>query len=538
VPRALRALASLTCLLLVSAFGVGVSALPASATIDRLCYGFEDCRLSSKPNAGYRAHLNTMYWRMYAGHNCTNYAAYRMVRSGLANSRPWDGAGNAEYWGVFKAGITNQTPRVGAVAWWRANVPGAGSAGHVAYVERVVSADQIIVSQDSWHGDFSWATITRDGRGGWPSGFVHFNDVPLLNTALPAVSGAPEVGAELTASHGSWTPGRGTAYAYRWRANGVPIEGATGTTFVVGPAQEGKRISVRVTASKLGYPTTSAFSAPTAAVAAGDLAGTNQPRVIGEAKVDATLTATSGTWSPTPTRLTYQWRADGQPILDATNPTFTPGPAQVGKALTVTVTASRDGYDDESAISEPTDAVAPGTLTRASAAVVTGVPRLGETLQVDPGTFTPEDATVSVQWLRAGIPIEGATESTYLLTRADLGSRIAARVWLTKPGYTRLRSHSAATRRVKSPPTLRVRTEPGTGRLRAAVTVTALGVRPVPGTVRVRSGARVLGTLVLREGAAATTLRSLPRGLRTFRFRYTGTEKVAATSLSRTVRIG
>ncbi len=52
--------------------------------------------------------------------------------------------------------ITNGTPSVGAIAWWRAGVKPAGSAGHVGYVEKVVSADEIIVSQDSWNGDFSW----------------------------------------------------------------------------------------------------------------------------------------------------------------------------------------------------------------------------------------------------------------------------------------------------------------------------------------------------------------------------------------------
>ena len=536
MPRVPRPVAFLACLLLVSGLGMGVAAQPASATITRLCLGYDGCRNAGYPHAGYKAAGDRMFWRMYAGHNCTNYAAYRMVKSGMPNVRPWDGGGNAEYWGLYKPRITNQTPRVGAVAWWKANVPGAGSSGHVAYVERVVSADQIVVSQDSFGGTFSWATITRSGTG-WPSGFIHFNDAPLLNTTLPTVSGAPEVGAELTASPGSWKPTLGTAYAYRWRADGVPIDGATASTFVVSPAQEGSTISVRVTASKLGYPATAAFSAPTAEVGPGNLSDTNQPRIVGDARVDSTLTASPGTWSPTPTALAYQWLADDQPIPGATSDQLVPGPAQVGKSLSVTVTASRDGYAPESATSAATEPVARGSLTWAGAPAVVGAPRLGETLQVDPGAFTPEDTDVFVHWLRAGVPVEGATGLTYRLTRADLGTRVAARVRLTKPCYTTQSARSAATEHVKSLPTMSVQTARGPGTLRAAVTVTAAGVRPVPGTVRIRS-TRLLAELTLRRGAAATTLRGLPRGLRTFTFRYTGTDKVAATRVSRTVRIG
>src|SRR3546814_16320717 len=93
-----------------------------------------------------------------------------MVKIGLPNERPWSGGGNATYWGGSMPRITDDTPRVGAVAWWKANTGPAGSSGHVAYVERVVSADEIVISQDSWGGDFSWAVVPR-GPGTWQRGF-------------------------------------------------------------------------------------------------------------------------------------------------------------------------------------------------------------------------------------------------------------------------------------------------------------------------------------------------------------------------------
>ena len=195
-----------------------------------------------------------MFWRMYAGHNCTNYAAYRMVRSGLPNVRPWSGPGNAEYWGTSVPDLTDSVPRVGAIAWWRANAGPAGSSGHVAYIQRVVSENEIMVSQDSWGGDFSWATIT-DSDGYWPSGFIHFNDVKMKNIARPTVSGMRKVGATLTAWPGNWRPkGVNFEFRYQWRANGALIAGANEKTFRLTAAQKGKRISVTTRASKLGYP--------------------------------------------------------------------------------------------------------------------------------------------------------------------------------------------------------------------------------------------------------------------------------------------
>ena len=137
-----------------------------------LCTGYTSCAQRGYPHAGYQAVSGTQFWRMTAGHNCTNYAAYRMVQNGMSNTRPWAGTGNAYNWGPANAGRRSATPRVGAVAWWKANVKGAGRLGHVAYVERVVSADEIIISEDNWGGNFHWRRVKRSS--GWPSGFLSF----------------------------------------------------------------------------------------------------------------------------------------------------------------------------------------------------------------------------------------------------------------------------------------------------------------------------------------------------------------------------
>ena len=40
-----------------------------------LCTGYTACKQAGYSDAGYSANNDTMYWRMYAGHNCTNYVA-------------------------------------------------------------------------------------------------------------------------------------------------------------------------------------------------------------------------------------------------------------------------------------------------------------------------------------------------------------------------------------------------------------------------------------------------------------------------------
>jgi hypothetical protein len=49
-------------------------------------------------------------------------------------------------------------------------------------------------------------------------------------------------------------------------ADSTPIDGATNTTYVIQLSDIGKRISVRVTGSKLGYTTLNKSSAKTSAV--------------------------------------------------------------------------------------------------------------------------------------------------------------------------------------------------------------------------------------------------------------------------------
>jgi hypothetical protein len=126
-----------------SAVQTDATAVPTS---EFLCRGFDACQKAGMPHAGYKTAKSKMYWNMYAGINCTNYVAYRMIQAGGSATRPPQlktGKGNATYWGPSFG--YNATPMVGSIAWWKAGTNGGGSAGHVAYVEQVVSATEIVI---------------------------------------------------------------------------------------------------------------------------------------------------------------------------------------------------------------------------------------------------------------------------------------------------------------------------------------------------------------------------------------------------------
>jgi surface antigen len=150
-------------------------AAPAQAlTIDVLCTGFTGCLTIGRTDGGYGAVYLQSFWSMTAGHNCTNYVAYRLSHGRLVARPP--GTNSAMTWGpaARQAGIpVDDVPTVGSVAWWDAGVGGASATyGHVAYVEAVLPG-AVLVSEDNLDGDFRWRLMTRlDGT--WPSGFIHY----------------------------------------------------------------------------------------------------------------------------------------------------------------------------------------------------------------------------------------------------------------------------------------------------------------------------------------------------------------------------
>ena len=227
------------------------------------------------------------------------------------------------------------------------------------------------------------------------------------------------------------------------------------------------------------------------------------PTVSGTPRLGSTLTANLGTWQPTPASVTYQWlRGTGnmsESIPGATGSSYKPTAADLGAQLQVHVVGSQAKYHDAYKYSELTAAVAAGALT-APTPTITGTAKVGETLTVKPGTWTPAPDKLATQWLRDGTAITGATGTTYQATTADTGKKLSVKVTGTKTGYTTASQTSAATAAVAEADPLNFTATP---------TPTITGTAKVGQTLTAKPGTWTpapdkLATQWLRDGTAIT----------------------------------
>lgn len=486
-----------------------------------LCTGYAGCQAAGYGNAGYRQASSTSYWRMFTGHNCTNYVAYRLVQSGMPDVRPWEGNGNASNWGTAMASITDQTPTVGSVAWYRSGVAPAGGNGHVAYVEQVISDSEIIVSEDYWGGDFYWRRVTKTG-GGWPSGFIHFNDRVVAPTTAPAIVGTPAVGAPLEVATGAWTP-TPTSVSVRWLADGAAIPGATAPSYVPTPDVKGKALTAEVTASLDGYSAGQA-SLATAPVAPGSFQPTAAPSIQGTAEVGQTLTLTTPSWSPAPAKAVTQWYADGVALDGATGASLVLTRDHIDRRISARVTASASGYRKSRANAAETAPVLAKPITPTSPSRVKGTAEVGRRLVARLGTVRPADASATYRWLRDGKRIAKATHRVYTVRQGDLGHSLTLEVTRTRRHF-RSTTETVAVPAVTTVPELKVRTDASRKRVAVDVRVRAPGASRPDGAMTVSVGKRTVEVQVV-QGRARAVLRGLRAGTKPVVVRYAGTTLV------------
>ncbi|HEU5269685.1 MAG TPA: excalibur calcium-binding domain-containing protein [Jatrophihabitans sp.] len=168
------------------------------------------------------------------------------------------------------------------------------------------------------------------------------------------------------------------------------------------------------------------------------------PTISGTALVGQTLTATAGQWRPVPDSFGYQWLAGGDPIPGATGSSYLLSAQEIGKQITVAVTANRAGVDPITTTSAATAPVT-GIFTSAPTPVIIGRLVTGQTLQVVPGSWAPAGATLSFLWYRNGIGLPNTNTTSYLLTNADRGARISVKVTASLAGYLTTSRPSAPT---------------------------------------------------------------------------------------------
>ncbi len=279
-------------------------------------------------------------------------------------------------------------------------------------------------------------------------------NAPTITISSPYSSATAIVGATLSTSVNSTlftSLPAPSSYAYQWQRSydGANtwnnIEGATSSSYVLVESDYGFRVRVSVTATNTNGTSIGNPSSATAAV--GSIANIQIPIVRGTLVVGQILSATQGTWySKDPLSYTYAWLRNGSAITDATAATYTLVDADIGKEISVKVTArsSLGSLDATSAVRGSVPAI-----LSTAAPVISGTLRSAETLTTTNGTWLNSPTSYSYQWEQSsdGVlwdAISGATSQTYVLASAQVGKFVRVQVRATKSTYTEV-IYSAAT---------------------------------------------------------------------------------------------
>ena len=184
---------------------------------------------------------------------------------------------------------------------------------------------------------------------------------------------------------------------------------------------------------------------------------TVKPAISGSPVVGNTLTAATGSWTPTPTEYYYDWFRDGQYIGEAYASTYVLTAADLGKSITVGVSAGTEGsgYDygyaeslgtapvgaapvPPAPVPTPTPTPTPPApvvdVPAGLAAIVAGLdtsgkPKVGKTVKVTNIDLVLRTAvTYKFQWFAGTKKISKATKSKLKITRAMKGKKLSVKV--------------------------------------------------------------------------------------------------------------
>ena len=319
------------------------------------------------------------------------------------------------------------------------NISGAASSSFTLRSADVGHTIVVVVSATNAGGSASSASA--------PTSVV--TGAPPSDTAAPAITGTAQQGQVLSASNGTWTNSP-TSYAYQWQdcnssgSSCSNISAATSSSFTLRSADVSHTIDVVVTATNGGGSTPST-SSPTPVVTPLAPVNSGAPVVSGSAQQGQVLSASSGTWSNSPSSYGYQWEdcngsgSGCSNIGGATSSSYTLKSADVGDTVVVVVTATNAGGSASSA-SSATSVVTAAAPVNTGAPTVSGTAQQGQVLSASTGMWSNSPSSYGYQWQDCNSSgsgcanISGATSSTYSLQSSDVGDTVDVVVTASNAG--------------------------------------------------------------------------------------------------------
>ena len=251
----------------------------------------------------------------------------------------------------------------------------------------------------------------------------------FLNTRNPeaptlSMSGPSTVGSTLKAVASTWD--YTATLSYQWLRNSQPIANATGTDYVIAPADANALISVRVSSSKNSLPTASSTSVAVLA------SNTKLPAasITGAARVGSVLTGNP--IANNSVSVTYKWYRDGRLMSSATGPTYTPTSSDLSKSISLTTSVNQPGYPLVVTSSTPR-VIGLGVFEKPEIAIA-GTAATGNTLLIN--AQIPAGVKATYQWFRDSQLITGASRSEYKVKAEDVSTFLSAKITLTRLAYS------------------------------------------------------------------------------------------------------
>lgn len=286
----------------------------------------------------------------------------------------------------------------------------------------------------------------------------------LFNTARPTSStdATSELAFGQTAKStpGVWNNISGLTYTYKWVNCADSSILSSTATFTPTADQVGDSVRLEVQASKPGYDTPAfkrghSFEVVLAAPPTVKVAPKLTSKTVG---ATTTYMVTPGTWSVAGTSPSYTWVANGTTTVSSTNSyAYVAQPAGSQPSITVTVAASKDGYQDGSTMVIARKGDSTYTSTATAEDTTTGDPIVGQTDSVTfgdvltagtAGISSSDAASTTVfgyQWQRATTTgaastvkfanIAGGTHAAYTVGTADTGRQLRVLVTASSPTH-------------------------------------------------------------------------------------------------------